>query len=1410
MPVISLPSFAKGEISPSLYGRVDTAMYKVALRTARNAIIHSYGGVSNRPGTLCVGPFKFHTAALQPRIFRFHLGTTDQYVLEFGDLYMRVVRNDAYVLNTATTITGATKANPVVVTATSHGLSNGDDVLINMTAGMVELNKRRFIVRNVTANTVELEDQITGVAVDGTDFTAYTTGGDIADLFEKVTPYVQADLPFLKMVQTGNTITITYVNYAPRDLTRTAHNDWTFEVNTYAPGIIAPTGGAISSTFDSNFQVFTEGGITVNYQITAISDTDGRFEESLPLTIAGTNGSDPPLNTLTWAAHSTADRFAVYRRDNGLYGLLGETELTEFEDKNLGTDLTISPPSARNPFSSLFPMASGYYQQRQMYGGTTTEPDKTWYSQVGLRLNMSISTPLQPADSITASLASQDVQEIRHYVPLGKDLMIMTNAAEWRVNSGPDSNFSQDTIKQDPETNWGSSHVAPIVIGKTIIFVEDGGARVRSLGFQLNVDGFDTNDLTVIANHLLAEKAADEFIILDWTFGQFPEPRIYMVRSDGKALTMTFDLEQQVIAWTTWDTLGAYFTCTSLRRSVNSVEDGIYFGVARKTALGNNANFLERLHTRKFADVRNGFFVDLGFKLDDAITITNITNADPAVFTAAAHGFSDGDEVEITEIEWVDEEATQFNNFRFTLANTTANTFELLKRSWGTGLGLDYDISTFLPGTKFNLVNDVTGDPRTVEFSTDGLKMFLLDDGSSTLILEFDLSDPYDIATAVNNSVSFDYSALTTIVRGMSFSGSDGTTLFLAGYDSDTAIIYELSLSTGFDLSTATNSGRSKDISETVDEIFDIDADSSGTRLYVATKERLVRDKVFQFSLVGSDISTLAIDKELNVEPFTTHLRSAFVRESGTQLFLLDAATGTLTFVHEFALATPYDIDTAVFKSSTTLSQVSCSKSIFIEPDTSSGLFDLAEAVYNSASVSVTGNTGGQDIEFRPNGLTLYKTSGSSDKNIIQFTLSTAWDITTATSASLTLDTSGSISLATGLSFRPTGARAFILDAGTADIEQWNFSTPWDISTGTASGTTFSVSSQDSAPRDLYVRPNGTRMWVVGTTNDKIYQYSLSTAWDLSTASYDSGSDLDISGQDSLPEGLHISSNGTKLFIVGDSNDTVYQYTMSTAYDLSTASYDSVSFDLGTKVESIFSVRGGFFHPNGEKLFILDNFTQKVYEIDVGSTSEPIDRKMFISGGCTSPAVWSFDLTQTTGDEGISNAFVYNRGGEARKLVSQVSDLWCLEGLEAKLFFDGNVEPNQTVVNGIVTVADARKIARAAVGLPYTCDIELLDIEVGTKPQTLQGKLKKITKVTVRFHKSRMPQIGPRSDLLTQMRPREFEKFGEASALISGDAVVAIKPSWNTNGRLFFRQSDPVPLTILAVFPDIVGEDELE
>lgn len=1130
MPVLALPSFAKGEVSPNVHGRVDTNMYKVALRTARNAIIHNYGGVSNRPGTLCVVPVKNHDPDFIPRIFRFHQGTSDQYVLEFGDLYMRAVRNDAYVMNADVTITDATQADPVVVTAPSHGYANGTHVVITMEAGMVEINGRVLVVRNQTTNTFEIEDQITGVAIDGTGYAAYTSGGTVADIFELVTPYVQADLPFLKMVQTGNTITITYTGYAPRDLTRTAHNVWTLAVNTYAPTLAAPTNGSIIMSFDRNFQIFTRGGLTVNYRITSISDTDGSFEESLPLTITGTNSSDPPLNTLSWTAEAGATRYAVYRRDNGLYGLLGETELTSFEDKNLATDLTISPPSARNPFTTLYPMASGYYQQRQAYGGTTAELDKTWYSQTGLRLNMSVSAPLQEADAITASLSSQDVQEIRHYVPVGKDLLIFTNAGEWRVNSGSGSGFSPNTITQDPETNWGSAHMPPIVIGKTVLFVEDGAARIRALGFKLAIDGLDTNDLTTLANHLLADKSDDQYVVKDWAFAQFPEPRIYIIRSDGKALTLTFDAEQEVIAWTHWDTQGLYHYTTTLRRSLSGVEDGVYFVISRKTALGGNATFIERLHSRKFADARDVFFLDLGHELNNVFQITDITDTDPAVFTTSApHGFSNGDEIELRDIEWADEDADQFNDFHFELGNVgTPTTFELLSHVT-VGGGEGWDLSTVQFDTDFDtgvLPSGIGG----FDINADGTKAYIAFNSTPQIVYQYSFGVAYDIATLTYDSVSLDVSALDTWgISGIEF-GNSGFNLYVNFGISHTMRMY--SLSSAYDLSTAVYSGRSR----------------------------------------------------------TTFHESMTFNATGTKLYTADDRSPGI--VEEYTLGTAWEIDSSV-------------------------------------------------------------------------------DTVTLTSS---------------------------LNIGAERIA------------------------------DIFLKPDGLKLYILGDSSNVVLQYDLTVADDLSTAT-DSGLSFLESPIPTRTRDLVFKSDGSVMYITG--RDAVAQE----------------------------------------------------YSLDTPASSE---------------------------DVGLPSTEVYKRGGEVRECVTSISNLWCLEGLEVTLFFDGNLEESQTVVNGKITVADGRCITRAAIGLGYTCDIELLNVEAGTAPSTLQGQLKKIAATTVRFHKSRMPQVGPRADYLTQMRPREFEKLGQASALISGDARVNLPPDWNSNGRIFFRQSDPVPLTLLAVFPSLATEDNLE
>jgi len=748
MPVFIAPSFAKGELAPSLYGRVDTAAYQIGLRTARNMIIHPYGGASNRAGLSFIGPAAAHTYA--PRLVPFEYRTTDAYVIEFGSLYARFIRNDAYVVEDPVAITGVTAANPGVVTAVAHGYSNGDEVYISGIVGMTRLNGRRFIVANKTNDTFELTDQVTGANFSTAAFAAYSSGGTVERVYEIATPYLSEHLDELKWTQSADVMTLTHRLYPPQELSRTDHDAWTLAVPDFAPAIAFPTGAGVTVT--------TTGSESDRYQVTTIArDT---LEESLPglnsttrtitgitkanpavvtatshgfsngdeVHIAGivgmtelngrrfraqnvtthtfeledensstyttyssggtanqtfvrvTNSATTKKNTVAWTAVAGALKYAVYRESNGIFGLIGETELVSFADENIEPDVSITPPKARNPFRTAgnYPGTASYYEQRRAFGGSTNKPDTTEYSQVGNQANMSRSSPLQESDAFAATLTARQVNEIRHFVP-GNDLLVLTSGSEWRVNSGGDAGFSATSVKQKPQSFWGASHDIPIVSGNTTLFVEESRAKVRSLGYSLQIDGYTGTDLNLLSNHLLYDTT-----VADWAFARSPDSIVHIARSDGKALALTFQQEQEVIAWTRWDTLGKFERVAVIKHADGEREDQVYFVVKRKIN-GQTVRYIEKLHSRIFSDVRDCFFVDCGLSLDSPVAITGITSADPVVVTAVAHGFSNGDEVDIFDVEWEPEfddldnesQPDQLNGRRYIVANKTTDTFEL-------------------------------------------------------------------------------------------------------------------------------------------------------------------------------------------------------------------------------------------------------------------------------------------------------------------------------------------------------------------------------------------------------------------------------------------------------------------------------------------------------------------------------------------------------------------------------------------------------------------------------------------------------------------------------------------------------------------------------------------------------------
>jgi sugar lactone lactonase YvrE len=106
------------------------------------------------------------------------------------------------------------------------------------------------------------------------------------------------------------------------------------------------------------------------------------------------------------------------------------------------------------------------------------------------------------------------------------------------------------------------------------------------------------------------------------------------------------------------------------------------------------------------------------------------------------------------------------------------------------------------------------------------------------------------------------------------------------------------------------------------------------------------------------------------------------------------------------------------------------------------------------------------------------------------------------------------------------------------DINEYNLSTAWDIST-ISFVQVFSVAGQDITPTAMAFRPDGLRMFVAGSTNDGIYQYDLTTPWNISTASYTK--QLNIGYLESAIGGLSFKTDGTKLYLVGTGSDRVFE-----------------------------------------------------------------------------------------------------------------------------------------------------------------------------------------------------------------------------------------------------------------------------
>lgn len=433
-----------------------------------------------------------------------------------------------------------------------------------------------------------------------------------------------------------------------------------------------------------------------------------------------------------------------------------------------------------------------------------------------------------------------------------------------------------------------------------------------------------------------------------------------------------------------------------------------------------------------------------------------------------------------------------------------------------------------------------------------------------------------------------------------------------------------------------------------------------------------------------------------------------------------------------------------------------------------------------------TGSPFNDDITFSSDGAFAYTmASESGDENIYRFPLATAGLLSSITASDKKFNLEGLVALINhrGHTWNAAGTKLYVADIANfldeSFIQEFTLGTAWDPSTISGVVTkdisaTISVGNLkgiDVVGADGY-------LFAVDASVPSIVKFTM-TAGDISTL-VDSGDSYTTTPLTASPRGVRVGGSGTRLYINQEWPSVAYQTNLSVGYDITTLTDSGNSLAIATELP-------------GEQ---TSGFAISDTCIYFSAFNGDMDMLQY----CQAAAISSDPCTGT-----------YVEGGVVRLAIGVLTGFWWLggagDGSNCKVvtaLVDGNVTELE-VCNGSITFP--RLAARAHIGLPYTTDIETLNIEAGGGG-TLQGGRNKITDVTTRFFRSRLPLIGPDFYDMVQMKQRENEKYGESTNLLTGDKTTNIPPDWNSHGRIAYRIKDPVPCTWLAVIPEFEVEDD--
>jgi hypothetical protein len=420
--------------------------------------------------------------------------------------------------------------------------------------------------------------------------------------YEISSPYLESELFDIKYAQSADVMYLCHPNHPVKKLARTGHTSWTLTSVEFTNGPF----------MDHNIETTT---------MTASHTNAGQTGTLTLSSTTGVNSNQGWLST------------DVGRLVHMLDGHVKITGYTSSTVVNMEVISDISNGSATTDFAlgsfsdtTGYPSCVTFFEQRLVFAATLSQPQTLFFSKSGDYENMddNYHGVVADDDSIIYTIASNQVNAIR-FMTATRTLIIGTAGGEFAVSGGgTDIAITPTNILIKKQSNNGAANVDALAVGNATLFLQRARRKLRELAYNFDVDGYVAPDLTILAEHI------SEGGFKQLSYQQEPNQVIWCARNDGQLVGLTYQREQQVVAWHRHIFGGVFGSGNSVCDSVATIptDDSEYqtWVIIKRTINGATKRYVEYIHQYDFDETDDTSFNFLDSQLSyDGSAVTNIS-----------------------------------------------------------------------------------------------------------------------------------------------------------------------------------------------------------------------------------------------------------------------------------------------------------------------------------------------------------------------------------------------------------------------------------------------------------------------------------------------------------------------------------------------------------------------------------------------------------------------------------------------------------------------------------------------------------------------------------------------------------------------------------------------------------------